>query len=54
MVTSPVITLPFTYTIWPLEMSVAIFVEFVEDNATMSSLRYFENHVTYFVQIRRK
>ena len=28
-----------------------IFVAFVEDNATMSSIRYFENHVSYFVQI---
>ena len=27
-----------------------IFVAFVEDNATMSSIRYFENHVSYFVQ----
>ena len=31
-----------------------IFVAFVEDNATMSSIRYFENHVSYFVQNRRK
>ena len=23
---------------------------FVEDNATMSSIQYFENHVTYFMQ----
>ena len=27
-----------------------VFVAFVEDNATMSSIQYFENHVTYFVQ----
>ena len=27
-----------------------VFVAFVEDNATMSSIRYFENHVSYFVQ----
>ena len=27
---------------------------FVEDNATMSSIPYFENHVRYFVQNRRK
>ena len=25
-------------------------VAFVVDNATMSSVRYFENHVSYFVQ----
>ena len=25
------------------------FVAFVEDNATMSSIWYFENHVSYFV-----
>ena len=31
-----------------------IFVAFVEDNATMSSVRYFENRVPYFVQNRRK
>ena len=30
------------------------FVAIVEDNATMSSIRYFENHVSYFVQNRRK
>ena len=29
-------------------------VAFVEDNATMSSIRYFENHVSYFVQDRTK
>ena len=29
-------------------------VAFFEDNATMSSIRYFENHVSYFVQNRRK
>ena len=28
----------------------SIFVAFVEDNATMSSIGYFENHVSYFVQ----
>ena len=32
----------------------AVFVAFVEDNATMSSIRYFKNHVSYFVQSRRK
>ena len=32
----------------------AVFVAFVEDNATMSSILYFENHVLYFVQNRRK
>ena len=32
----------------------AVFVAFVEDNATMISIRYFENHVSYFVQDRRK
>ena len=31
-----------------------IFVAFVEDNATMSSIRYSENCVSYFVQNRRK
>ena len=31
-----------------------LFVAFVEDNATMSSKRYFENHVSDFVQNRRK
>ena len=31
-----------------------IFVAFVEDNATMSSIRYSENRVTYFAQNRRK
>ena len=31
-----------------------IFVAFVEDNGTISSIRYFENHVSYFVQNRRK
>ena len=31
-----------------------IFVAFVKDNATMSSIWYFENHVSYFVQNRRK
>ena len=29
-------------------------VAFVEDNVTMNSIRYFENHVTYFVQNLRK
>ena len=33
---------------------ILIFVAFVEDNATTSSIRYFENHVLYFVQNRRK
>ena len=27
-----------------------LFVAFVKDNATMSSIWYFENHVSYFVQ----
>ena len=31
-----------------------IFVAFVEDKATMISIEYFENHVSYFVQNRRK
>ena len=31
-----------------------LFVAFVEDNATMSSIRYFENHASYLVQNRRK
>ena len=30
------------------------FVACVEDNATMSLIRYFENHVSYFVQNQRK
>ena len=34
--------------------STSVFVAFVEDNATMSSIWYFENHVSYFVQNRRK
>ena len=37
-------TLPFTF------QRNNIFVAYVEDNATMSSIRYFENHVSYFVQ----
>ena len=32
----------------------SVFVAFVEDNATMSSIPYFENNVSYFVQNRRK
>ena len=31
-----------------------LFVAFVENNAAMGSIWYFENHVTYFVQNRRK
>ena len=31
-----------------------VFVVFVDDNATMSSIWYFENHATYFVQNRGK
>ena len=31
-----------------------VFVVFVEDNATMSSIRFSDNHVSYFVQNRRK
>ena len=31
-----------------------LFVIFVEDNATMSSIQYFENHVSYFEQDLRK
>ena len=31
-----------------------IFVAFVEDNATMSSIKYFENHALHFVQNQRK
>ena len=31
-----------------------LFVAFVKDNATMSSVPYFENHVSYFVLISRK
>ena len=33
---------------------IAVFVGFVEDNPTMSPIQYFENHVSYFVQNRRK
>ena len=29
------------------EIITAIFVAFVEDNATMSSIEYFENHVSH-------
>ena len=35
-------------------IKLAFFVAFVEDNATMSSIWYFENHVSHFVQNRRK
>ena len=31
-----------------------VFVAFVEDNATMNSIPYFENRVSHFVQNRRK
>ena len=37
-----------------LFLDTAIVVAFVEDNATMSSIQYFENHASYFVQDRRK
>ena len=33
---------------------ITIFVAFVEGNATMSSIQYFENQVSYFVQNQRK
>ena len=36
------------------KISLYFFVEFVEDNATMSSIQYFENHAMYFVKNRRK
>ena len=36
------------------ENHVMIFVAFVEGNATMSSIQYFDNHVSYFVRNRRK
>ena len=36
------------------EHSSFFLVAFVKDNATMSSIRYFENHVSYLVQNRRK
>ena len=32
----------------------AYFFAFVEDNVTMSSIRWFENYASYFVQNRRK
>ena len=35
-------------------IAIHMIVTYVEDNATMSSIRYFENHVSYFVQNRRK
>ena len=41
---------PFTITL----TLPASFVAFFEDNATMNSITYFENHVSYFVQNRRK
>ena len=31
-----------------------IFVAFVEDKTAMSSIRYFETRISYFVQNRRK
>ena len=31
-----------------------VFVAFVEVNATMSSIRYFEDHASYFVQNRKE
>ena len=31
-----------------------LFVAFVKENATMSSIPYFANHVSYFVQNQRK
>ena len=39
-----------------LSSSASVFVASVEDNANMSSIGYFENHVSwaYFVQNRRK
>ena len=33
---------------------ITIFVAFVEDNVTMSSIRCFENRLSHFVQNRRK
>ena len=54
---------PFTHHPWTLEEAKNIvgkgkkkllvtrfFVAFVEDNATMSSIRYFQNQVSYFVR----
>ena len=37
-----------------LFLDAAIVVAFVEDNATMSSIQYFENHASYFVQDQKK
>ena len=34
--------------------TLAFFVAYVEDKATMSSIWYFENYVSYFVQNQRK
>ena len=43
----------FTVPVSLVEDNDQYYVIFVKDNATMS-LRYFENHVPYFVQNRRK
>ena len=37
-----------------IQQLLCFFVAFVEDNATMSSIRHFENHALYFVQNQRK
>ena len=37
-----------------IDLHFFFYVAFVEDNATMSSIRYFENNASYFVQNRRK
>ena len=35
-------------------LALVIFVGFVKDNAAKSSIRYSENHASFFVQNRRK
>ena len=39
---------------FPCSMEMVFLVAFVKDNATMGLIRYFESHVSYFVQNRRK
>ena len=36
------------------ELNGLVIVAFIKGNATLSSIRYFENHVSYFVQNQRK
>ena len=49
----PMVTSLYLY--WPHHIKTdIIFVVFVEDNAIISLILYFENRVSYFVQNRRK